>query len=147
MNAAVSIPDNEVAQVMRVMPEHVTALWPQLMAVFAPALAMSSTHDAESVRRALLTGKAQLWAQIDGNAVQAAATTEFVDYPKGVFVRVWLAGALRDCKMNEGAFFDLMEAWRVMHGCIGFEAIGRHGWLRRFPDARVEGLVMRWVMT
>jgi hypothetical protein len=40
--------------------------------------------------------------------------------------------------MNEAAFFDVLEQWRVGNGCVGFEAIGRHGWLRKFQGARIE---------
>lgn len=129
--------------VMRVMPDNIEPLWPQLEQLFAPALAMVSTHNTEDVRRSLMAMRSQLWAQMAGSVVEAAATTEFVDYPGGLWVRVWLAGAVRGKRMNDDAFLSVMEAWRVGNRCIGFEAIGRHGWLKKFP-ARVEGLVMRW---
>lgn len=144
MNAAVDIADLTVPAVMRVMPENIAALWPQLAALFRPALAMTSTHTAEDVRRALMAMRAQLWVQMDGDVVEAAATTEFIDYPTGLFVRVWHAGARRDRKMDDAAFFDVLDTWRDRNGCIGFEAIGRHGWLKKYPG-RVEGLIMRWV--
>jgi hypothetical protein len=130
--------------VMRVMPENIEPLWPQFEALFAPALALSGTHKAEDVRRAVMTMAAQLWAQMDGDTVEAAATTEFVSYPVGMFVRVWHAGARKDRRLNDQAFFDLMNRWRIGNRCIGFEAVGRHGWLRRFPTARPAGLIMRW---
>lgn len=131
------------APVFRVMPENVTALWPQLEALFVPALALVSTHKAEDVRRAIIAGRAQLWAQISGSLVIAAATTEFIDYPVGLYVRVWLAGARPDMRLDNEAFFEALNRWRETNRCVGFEAIGRHGWLRKYP-ARVEGLVMRW---
>jgi hypothetical protein len=40
--------------VMRVMPENITRLWPQLEALFRPALLLTSTHTADDVRRALM---------------------------------------------------------------------------------------------
>ena len=129
--------------VMRVMPENITPLWPQLEALFAPALVMVCTHTVEDVRRSLMAMRSQLWAQMDRDIVEAAATTEFVDYPAGLFVRVFMVGARRDRKLNDDAFFDLLDAWRTANKCVGFEAIGRHGWLRRIEGARVEGLVMR----
>jgi len=133
-----------VGTIMRVMPENVTSMWRQVEELFLPALAMVSTHTAEDVRRAVMTMRAQLWAQIDGTVVQAAATTEFVDYPVGMYVRVWLAGARKGVKFDEEGFHHVMDNWRVHHNCVGFEAIGRHGWLKRFPEAKVEGLVLRW---
>ena len=133
-----------IGTIMRVMPENVTLLWPQLESLFRPALLLVSTHEAEDVRRAIMAMRAQLWARIAGNTVEAAATTEFVEYPAGMYVRVWLAGSLPECPFDEAEFFEVMNRWRELNRCIGFEAIGRHGWLRKFPKARVEGLVMRW---
>ena len=138
MNAMVDAPI-----VMRIMPEYVTPLWPQFEALLGPALVLVSTHNAEDVRRLIMVGQAQLWAQMDGDTVEAAATTEFVNYPVGLYIRVWLAGTRPDRKFDENAFFHAMNRWRELNQCRGFEAIGRHGWLRKFPDARVEGLVMR----
>lgn len=139
MNAPVTI-----ASVMRVMPDNIPALWPQLEALLRPALAMCSTHGADDVRRGLMAMRAQLWAQMDGDTVEAAVTTEFVDYPAGLYLRVWHAGARRDRRMDDDAFFDVLDRWREGSGCVGFEVVGRQGWLRKFPEARIEGLIMRW---
>lgn len=132
------------SEILRVMPENITPLWPQLERLFEPALAMTSTHAAEDVRRALLSMRAQLWAQMDGADVEAACTTEFVEYPVGMYIRVWHAGARRSCRMDDEGFFQVLNRWREDNRCVGFEAIGRHGWLHKFPGARVEGLVMRF---
>lgn len=137
--------DIDLIGVFRVMPENVTKLWPQLDRLFAPALAMVSTHTIEDVRKSVMAMHSQLWVQIVSGEVVAAATTEFIHYPAGLFVRVWLAGAIPDRKMDDAAFFDVLDQWRRAHSCIGFEAVGRHGWMRRFPTARVEGLVMRLI--
>lgn len=141
MNAVSEI---TVPAVMRVMPENITPLWSQIEHLLLPVLALTSTHTAEDVRRSLMSMQAQLWARIEGGEVKAVVTTEFVNYPVGLFVRVWHAGALTGA-MDDDAFFDVLDRWRQANGCVGFEAVGRHGWLRRFPEARVEGLVMRWV--
>lgn len=143
MNAQVDIS----GLVMRIMPENVTPLWPQLEVLFLPALRMVSTHTCEDVRRSVMTMEAQLWAQMSASTVEAAATTEFVRYPVGLFLRVWLAGSRKDCRFDDDQFFDIMNRFRLQHECIGFEAIGRHGWLRRVPRAQVEGLIMRLVET
>lgn len=127
------------------MPDNVAPLWPQLAALFKPALAMVSTHDIDDVRRAILSMRAQLWVQMVGDVVVSAATTEFVDYPKGLWVRVWMVGAVPDRKMDIDSFVEMLNRWRADNKCVGFEWIGRHGWLKHFPDARTEGLVMRWI--
>lgn len=135
---------SETATIFRVMPENVTPLWPQIERLLMPSLLLVSTHTADDIRRSIMSMKCQLWAQIEGETVEAVATTEFVDYPAGMYVRVWLAGAAKNARMAEDEFFRVLDIWRTGHGCIGFEAIGRHGWLRKFPGARAEGLIMRW---
>jgi hypothetical protein len=130
-------------KVFRLAPENISALWPQISAMLKPGLRLFSTHGIEDVRRCLLGLRAQCWAQIVGSHPEAIVVTEFVDYPAGLFVRVWLAGAAPDCRMDDDAFYDELNHWRMMHGAVGFEAFGRHGWLRRVPHARCEGLIMR----
>lgn len=130
--------------IMRIMPDNVMPLWPQFATVLSPAMRMVSTHTIEDVRKAILAMRAQLWAQMSGDIVEAAATTEFIEYPSGLYVRVWLAGARKDRHFDDGGFYALMDRWREANRCVGFEAIGRHGWLRKFPGAKVEGLILRW---
>ena len=137
--------DLAASTIMQVMPVNVAHLWPQIAELFKPALLLVSTHTADDVRRSVITMRSQLWVQMDGDIVVSAATTEFVDYPIGLFVRVWLAGARSDRKFDDNAFFEIMDLWRERNGCVGFEAVGRHGWLRKFPSAKVEGLVMRYM--
>lgn len=139
MNAVVDIQSG----VMRIMPENVTPLWAQFEELLRPALVMVSTHTSEDIRRSVMAMRSQLWAQMTDDVVVAAAVTEFVDYPVGMYVRVWLVGARPDHRFDDEAFFEVMDRWRSRNGCVGFEAVGRHGWLRKFPEARIEGLVMR----
>lgn len=140
-----TLDDIDLAAVLQVMPLNVPALWPQLRALFKPVLEMTSTHSAEDVRRSIMALKCQLWVQMVNEVVVSAATTEFVDYPAGLFVRVWMVGAVPDRRMDIQSFVDTLDHWRIASGAIGFEWIGRHGWLKHFPDARVEGLLMRWI--
>lgn len=85
------------------------------------------------------------WREEDSarQTVVSAAVSEFVDYPAGLVVRVWLAGAVPDKKMDMDAFVETLDRWRIANACVDFEWIGRHGWLKVFPWARVAGLVMR----
>ena len=180
--------DTDLSTVMRVMPENVAALWPQLEPILKPAIALHGTHTAEDVRRSIMGMRSQLWVhmrRVDGwdppddlkcpncdhgellstadarglvyrcsdcdflqpaaphQQVVAAAVSEFVEYPAGLFVRVWLAGAIPDKKMEMEAFVETLDRWRIANGCVDFEWIGRHGWLRVFPWAKVVGLMMR----
>lgn len=131
--------------ILRVMPENISPLWPQLERLFAPAVAQVSTHTTEDVKRHLMAMRSQLWCDMAGATVRAALVTEFADYPVGMFIRIWLAGARHDYPMDNGRFHDVIDEWRQGHDAIGFEVVGRHGWLKHFPGLKVEGLIMRWV--
>ena len=140
MSEAADIPARGL---LRIMPENVTPLWPQIVPLFAPVLARISTHTAEDIRRSVIAMRSQLWCDMEGSTVRAALVTEFVDYPAGLFLSVFMAGADPAAPLAQAAWFNLLDGWRKAHGAIGFEATGRHGWLRRVPGARAEGLIMR----
>ena len=76
-------------------------------------------------------------------AVIAAPVTEFVDYPSGLYLRIWLCGSCPGTPMDNEMWLEAIDQYRSASGAIGFECIGRHGWLKRFP-LKVEGVVMRW---
>lgn len=136
------VPAPPVSSVLRVGLENITPLWPQAQPLVVRALRGTGTHDDEDVRRLLLGGCAQLWAQYAGQ-LDAMLISEFVNYPKGVWLRIWLAAARADVRMDDLAFYEALTAWRDQHKCRGFEIIGRLGWLRRLPDARFIGAIMR----
>jgi hypothetical protein len=135
-------PETGLSVVFRVAPTNVTPLWPKIEPAVAELLHDRPTHTSEDVRQSLLKESAQLWIQM-WREPEAFIVTEFAVYPRGTWVRVWECGTLPGFRLNTRAFFDQLEMWRKMHGCRGFEAIGRHGWLRRVPSASPEGLVMR----
>ena len=129
--------------ILRVMPENVTHLWPQLEQLFVDPIAQTDTHTLDDLRRMLMAMQSQLWVQLIEKRVVAAVVTEFVNYPKGLTLRVWLAGAIPERPMDKRAFVEVLDRWRLSNGCRDFELIGRHGWVRVFPWARVAGLMMR----
>lgn len=139
MNAAVDI---AASTVMRVMPEHVTALWPQVEPLLAPELAMTHTHAPEDVRKAIVSGFAHLWIQYS-DRVEAAAVTEFVTYPLGLSLRVWLGGASSESRMKRREFREVTGKFAALNGCKWLEACGRHGWLKVFPESEYVGVLMR----
>lgn len=134
--------------ILRVLAENVTPVWPQVSELLAPAVAMRPTHDMEDVRLSLLGGNSQLWIQWTGpgEPVEAALVSELAAYPRGVWVRIWLDGAHRGRSQDDAGFLAALTAFRAQVGARGFEAVGRSGWVRRFPQVTVEGLVMRWTM-
>lgn len=137
-----SLPTFAPTQVFRVSQENVTPLWPQAEPLIERALHGSVTHDVEDIRKMILGGAAHLWAQWS-DWLEAIAVSEFAPYPRGIWVRVWLAAVADGARFDDAKFFAVLDHWREMHGCRGFEAIGRLGWLRRVPGARFIGAVMR----
>ena len=131
------------ASVFCVGPENIASLWPQVEPLITAALRGRPTHDAEDLYRLLMGRHCHLWIQWNSPDVEAIVISEFMAYPKGVWVNAWLAGARRDRPMDDGAFLAALRDWALSHRCQGFEAIGRPGWLKRFPGAKVDGLIMR----
>ena len=132
--------------VFTVKPTDISATWANVVWILqANFCRMSKTHEPDDVRDILLTQKAQLWVQwnITEAKIEAAFVTEFVGYPMGVWIRLWLGGAAHDAKVDYQAVERALTNFARQNACRGFEIIGRHGWLRKFPSAVVEGLCLR----
>lgn len=132
-------------KIVRVAVDNIAPLWDRVGPLVEAALQGRVTHDVEDIRKILMAQACQLWIQWREPMVDAMVVTEFAAYPKGVWVRVWMAGARPDTKMDDDGFLTAISWWSEQHNCRGFEAIvGRQGWLKRFPAAKAEGLLMRW---
>lgn len=130
------------ARVFKVAVENIMPLWPQLQPLLALILPMMQTHNEEDIRKILLGQMGHLWIQWS-DRVEALVVSEFAAYPRGVWVRAWLAAAYPGAKFNGDAFFSALSDWAVAHRCRGLEGGGRIGWLRKFPNARMEGFHAR----
>jgi hypothetical protein len=148
-------PVEQRRSVFMVAVENVMPLWPMWQPLLMRALRGMETHDAIDVRRMVLGEQAHLWVQWNGAVQQMAAgqqnglpleafvVTEFATYPKGQWLRLWLAGAEPDTPMDDAMFEDALAVWKDANNCRGYEVIGRMGWLRRFPEGRFVGCIMR----
>lgn len=121
---------------------NIMALWPKWEPLLKRALRSDETIDALGVRQRVLDGKAHLWVQWS-TALEGFIVTEFAEYDKGTWLRLWLAATAPGAILDDDAFEDVLAAWRDAHGCRGFEVIGRLGWAKRFPEARFVGVVLR----
>jgi len=133
---------SQTSRVFQVSVENVMPLWPMWEPMLNRALRQVETHDALDVRRMVLGEQAHLWVQWN-DVLEAFVVSEFVTYPKGVWLRLWLAAAAPDAELRDDLFEDTLAVWKDAHNCRGFEVIGRMGWLRRFPEARFCGAVLR----
>ncbi len=132
-----------MGQIFLVGPENVTGIWPQIVPMLDPVLEITGTHEAEDVRKMLMTHQAHLWLQFEPPNVEAFVISEFVNYPRGLWLRLWAAGAARGVKADWKKFSEVTRAWGDAHHCVGDEIIGRVGWGRLFPEAKFSGVVLR----
>lgn len=131
--------------VFRVALPDISATWAHVLPFFAPIFASSRTHLPDDVRLILLAQQAQLWVQWNTvtATIEAAFVTEFIKYPRGIWVRLWLGGAPAESLVDYDAVRGALTLWARQNGARGFEIVGRHGWLRKLPEAVLEGLSMR----
>ena len=101
------------SRVYQVGVEKVMPLWPTWEPLLKRALRGVETHDALDVRRAVLGEQAHLWIQWNGS-LEAFVVSEFVTYPKGVWLRLWLAASEQDAELRDDLFED------VSHGVSPF---------------------------
>lgn len=127
----------------RVAVENVGELWPQVEPLVTQGLRGIPTHDAEDVRKLIYAHECHLWVQVDMPVVEAIVVTQFKAYPKGVALLAWIISALPEPGFETEETLWALSAWARSHNCKWLEASGRHGWVRRIPQAVVEGLIMR----
>lgn len=123
-------------------PANISAAWPHVAPILAPAVERSGTHTIEDVRKSLLNGSAQLWLQWT-EKVEAAVVTEIINYPLVSTVRVWLGGAPEPEKGNWAKLNEMIRDFGRLNKCRFIECVGRDGWLKLFPDAEKHAVVMR----
>ncbi len=126
--------------IMRAALENIMPLWPQVAPLLERPLAVSVTHELEDVRRMIMSGHAHLWVQWTDH-VEAAVVSEFISYPRGLFLNAWLAGSI-DGEMDRLGFVEALREWARLNGCVRLRATGRAGWLKVVPGSLIEGLVM-----
>lgn len=142
MNAPVNIADLRLPPVMRVMPENIMPLWPQLEPLIEVELRTIPTHDAEDVRKLLIANQAHLWIQWR-DAVESMAITDFIPHPRGLALRVWMGAALPGTKMALAEYLKVITQWARLNRCRWIDVCGRPGWMRVFPQADYAGMFMR----
>ena len=118
-----------------IYPANIPQVWSEVEPLLEPAVAISETHNAEDVFRSLMGGKAQLWVQWSGK-IDAAVVTEFIDYPRGLWFRFWLAGAVKEAEVLWKKFYETLYGFAKQSLCVGIEDCGRGGWDHYAPHAK-----------
>ena len=128
--------------VTMIYPMNIAPLWNQIRPILDPAIAISGTHNSEDVYHSLMGGKSQLWVQWD-EKVEAAVVTEFISYPRGLWFRFWLAGAMKETKVFWQKFYNILYDYAKHNKCSGIEDCGRGGWDYYAPHAKKIGILRR----
>lgn len=130
-------------EVVLVRNDNLPRIWPHWQPLLKRALrGNEDTYEPTDIYQAALQGMAQLWIQWSGR-LEAFVVSELAVYPRGSWMRLWLAATNDDAEFDQDGFEEKLAEWKDANDCKGFEVIGRMGWLRRFPEARYIGVVMR----
>lgn len=114
-----------------VFPANLEKVWPLAAELLQPAVDKFGTHGIEDVRKAIMCGNAQLWIRWNAGRVEAALVSEFKNFPKGLWLNVWLFGTHPDFAADEQEFERHMIEYAKANGCMGMMHTGRQGWGRR----------------
>lgn len=115
-----------------VYPYNITGVWPHVEPLLAPAIDRFGTHAPDDVRRTLLAGNAQLWLQWNSESklAEAAGVTELLNYPLGLWLRIWLMGVKPGAEALWDEFKKHILAFAYANKCAGIRHEGRKGWIR-----------------
>lgn len=117
-------------------------VWEDLRPLVLSALKYSNgCYTLEDTRRALLSGKAQLWIATEGTELRGMMITEIQQYPqkKVCFIRL---SAGEDLNRWEH-LWDVIEDWAISIGCDLVHSWGRPGWKKK---AKERGYSMDYVV-
>lgn len=113
-----------------VFPANIEKVWPHVEPLLAPAIERFGTHSVDDMRKVLLSGNAQLWLQWANGEADAAGVTEFVNYPRGLWLRIWLMGARDGAKILWEEFKKHIMGFAYANHCAGIRHEGRKGWIK-----------------
>lgn len=132
MSAVLKEVETETVSTM-VFPANVMQMWASVVPLLEPSVEIMGTHRIEDVLNAIMAGRAQLWVGWNKilNSPDWAMVTLLKDYPLGLWLRVWLAGASPDRKVNWDEPERLALEFAIVNRCAGIEHWSREGWARR----------------
>lgn len=112
---------------------HIPLFWPHVEDFISRALKRDKyqRYLTEDVLRFLLEERVRLWVawNEETKAIDAAAVTEIIDYPRIRELRIWLIGG-RNMKTWWKQGLDAVEEWGRSMGCKVSSGHMRKGWAR-----------------
>lgn len=123
--------------VTMVLPANIMSVWSDVAPLLRPAVDRAGTHTIEDIRRILLASQAALWVQWENGRYVAAMVTEFKNYPRGLWLNIWLAGAPKGEHLQDGLWEPHLVRFAEVNGCIGITWAGRKGWKERNKHLKI----------
>ena len=113
-----------------VPPQAAIELWGGVEPMLRKATLMSGGRwTTDDVLLSVQEERFHLWVAMEDNAVVAAATTSFTDYPQKRMLTGQFLGGKR-IKEWVGLLDEMLEKWGRDNHCAGIELTGRNGWAR-----------------
>lgn len=117
----------------QVRPENTAHVWVQVKPLLDRAIATSNGElTSEDLRRAVISGQAQLFVSHDRETVYMACATEFVTYPRYTTLRIIALGGIgsQNLLIRGGDFLARISAWALAQGATKVEACCHPGMVR-----------------
>lgn len=107
----------------------VERLWPQCVPILEKAREYwERYYDLKDIKERCIKGNMQLWVQVIDKKIVTVLVTELISYPKCIYLRYTLIAG-KDLRVAK-KYVYIIENWAKLHGAVGWEILGRAGWLR-----------------
>ena len=129
--------------VCQVPNKTVEKLWRQVLPILLKAKRYwDRYYDADDIKERCIKGNMQLWVQVIDRKIVTVLITELISYPKCIYLRYTLIAGKNLRVAKKYAY--IIENWAKMHGAVGYEILGRTGWLafveRNFGEPEVSAV-------
>ena len=117
-------------------PAQVSGFWPHAKHLIKSAIENTGLSEFYSIEKDVLTGKQLLWLAWNGQAIEAAATTQLFN---SVCILTACGGYQRERWLH---LFTRIEQYAKDEGCKIMRIYGRKGWERVLDGYRVQHVIL-----
>lgn len=128
------------ANLVCVPPENVRQIWPLVADRLRQAVTRTDLAHTKDIEFDVMEGDGLLWLALDGEKIEAAATTLLVNTDRHLVCIISALGG-----ENMGHWLPLLaeiEAWAKAEGAAKVRIFGRKGWGRVLPGYAVAQVVL-----
>lgn len=99
-------------------------------------------YNMDDILHLIMEKKTECWVMWEGDELQAALTTEIVQYPRKKGLNMFLAASNAPIGDVLGEFLATVEQWGKEQGCSIIKLDGRRGWLKLLPDYKAQRVLL-----